>query len=311
MSSASSTAGLKPYGFIFTACIWFSAMGLLTHELGRHGCHWLVVAIARSALATLFAFCMTLALGIPLVFLRPRMLWIRSLSGSCSMVATFYALPNLPVSDVLTLTNTFPIWVAILSWPLAGERPTRGVWVAVLCSVAGVAVALNPTGGTFKLEPSLASLAAAFFTAVAMLGLNRLKGVKPLAVVVHFSAVSTIVCVAVLAGMVTWGDTHIDFSRFQMDEYGMLLGVGATAVVGQIFLTLAYASGSPTKVSVVGLSQVLMVMAVEAANGRKEITWYTVIGTALVLGPVAWLMSRERRPPKAADETELEEVAIE
>ena len=59
------------------------------------------------------------------------------------------------------------------------------------------------------------------------------------------------------------------------------------------------------------LSQVLLVLAIEAMVGRKVITWNVVLGTALVLGPVAWLMTREHHPPKAPDETELEEVAIE
>jgi drug/metabolite transporter (DMT)-like permease len=306
-----TSPGLKPYFHILTACVWFSAMGLCTHELGRHGCHWLVVAAARSGLAALIAIAAALALGIPLVLFKPRMLWVRSLSGSCSMLCTFYALATIPVTDVLTLTNTFPVWVAVLSWPLAGERPTAGVWLAVVFSVAGVAVALNPAGESFQPLPSITSLAAAFFTAVAMLGLNRLKGVNPLAVVVHFSAVSTFACLAVLGVMLAFDLTQVDVSKFQLSQYLLLLAVGATAAVGQIFLTWAYAGGSPTKVSVVGLSQVLMVMAVEASIGRKVITHETILGTAMVLGPVAWLMARERRPPKAANEIELEEVAIE
>jgi drug/metabolite transporter (DMT)-like permease len=305
------SSGMKPYLHILLACGWFSAMGLLTHELGRRGCHWLVVAMARSGIATVIALITAVSLGITLVVLRPRMLWVRSLAGSCSMLATFYALPRLPVSDVLTLTNTFPIWVAILSWPLAGERPTRGVWLAVICSVAGVAIALDPTDSSFQSKPSIASLAAAFFTAVAMLGINRLKGVHPLAVVVHFSAVSTLASAAVLSILLAASDALLHLESFQAAEIGMLMAVGLTAAVGQVFLTWAYAGGSPTKVSVVGLSQVLMVMAIEAMLGRKVITLSTVFGTLLVLGPVAWLMARERRPPKARDEVELEEVAIE
>src|SRR5207248_2139830 len=38
------------------------------------------------------------------------------------------------------------------------------------------------------------ALAAALFTAVAMLGLHSLSGIDPRAIVVHFSAVATVVC---------------------------------------------------------------------------------------------------------------------
>jgi len=307
-----TNSGLKPYGYILTSCVWFSVMALLTHEVNLEGCPWLVVATVRSALATIIAFVLAMILGIPLVFLRPRMLWIRSLAGSCSMLATFYALGNMLVSDVLTITNTFPIWVALLSWPLAREKPSAGVWIAVLCSVSGVMIALQPDQEGFAWKPALSAFGASFFTAVAMLGINRLRGVASLAVVVHFSAVSTLAALAALGiQTLTWPDS-LDVQTFERgDVLAMLLAVGVTAAIGQVFLTRAYATGSPTKVSVVALSQVLLVMAVEAWLGRKEITPPVILGTFLVLGPVAWLMARERRPPKAADETELEEVAIE
>jgi drug/metabolite transporter (DMT)-like permease len=304
--------GLRPYGYILASCVWFSAMGLLAHEAGREGCPWLIVAAARSTLAAFIAVSAALALGIRLVAFRPRMLWIRSLSGSCSLLATFYALIHMEVSEVLTITNTFPVWVALLSWPLAGEKPTIGVWIAVLCSVAGVAFALQPESEAFRWKPALLAFCASFFTAVAMLGLNRLKGIAPLAVVVHFSTVSALICLGLLVRQHFLVRDAIDFEKLERPELiGMLLGIGATAAVGQIFLTRAFATGSPTKVSVVGLSQVVMVLAAESLMDRRPINWRIIVGTALVLGPVAWLMARERRPPKAPDETELEEVAIE
>lgn len=304
--------GLAPYGFILTACVWFAAMGLLTHEVNLEGCPWLVVAAVRSAIATLVALSATQLLGVRLVYFSPRILWVRSLAGSLSMLATFYALGNMLVSDVLTITNTFPIWIALLSWPLAGEKPTQGVWIAVICSVCGVAIALAPDQSGFRWAPALAAFAASFFSAVAMLGINRLKGVASLAVVVHFSAVSSVVCLLVLLLQ-----SQVFTSEMRFDALGkrevmwMLLAVGVTAAMGQFFLTRAYARGSPVKVSIVALSQVLLVMAVEAMLGRKFITVNVVIGTALVLGPVAWLMARERHLPLAPGETELEEVAIE
>jgi len=248
-----------------------------------------------------------------LAFLRPGVLWIRSVAGSCSMIATFFALtrPDFPVSNTLTLTNTFPVWVAVLSWPMVGERPTAGVWVAVLCAVGGVALTQKPHVAGFPLA-AWAALAASGFTAVAMLGLNRLRGVSSLGVVVHFSAVST------LFGL----STFLLFERGNAPDHltdpavlAKLLGVGLTATAGQVFLTLAYRSGSATKVSVVGLSQVVMVMAFEAIAYDRRFDWMSLVGTALVLGPAGWLMVRARRKPadsaKPPAEPVVEEVAIE
>jgi drug/metabolite transporter (DMT)-like permease len=281
-------------------------MALLTEALGRQNCQWQVVALARSGLATFFALLLALVVGTRLVLFRPRVLWARSIAGSCSMVATFYALTHMPASDVLTLTNTFPVWVAILAWPLAGERPTRGMWLAVGCAVAGVSVAMQPHAEGFRWLPAGCAFFASIFTALAMIGLNRLHGVSAVAVVVHFSAVSTLFCgVAWLVFDRGDGPTGLE----QLPTALQLLGVGATATVGQVFLTRAFATGSPTKVSVAGLSQVAMVMAGEAALGWKAFTPLNLAGTALVIGPTAWLMAHERW--RKTDDPPVEPVAIE
>ena len=317
-------SGIRPYVWMLSGCAWFAVMGLITHDLGRPiadggppSCPWLVVAFFRSVVATVFAASLALAYGQKLVFWQPRILWIRSLAGSCSMMATFYALAHLHVTDVLTLTNTFPIWVAILSWPLGQDRPTFGVWIAVLFAVCGVAVAIQPHSDGFKQLPAMFALVAAFFTAIAMLGLNRLRHVAPFAIVTHFSAISAIFggtgwflidVVGIEIG--TTGDPHWYQHPLVWLE---IIGVGVTATIGQVFLTLAFSRGSATKVSVVGLSQVVMVMIFEAALGWKMFDTLMILGTAMVLGPTAWLMVRERRQPghPKPEEPVMEEVAIE
>ena len=65
-----------------------------------------------------FAAILAMAAGKRLVFFRPRKLWMRSIAGSISLVCGFYAMTHYPVSEVLTLTNMFPLWVAVLSLPL-------------------------------------------------------------------------------------------------------------------------------------------------------------------------------------------------
>lgn len=307
-----TTSGMKPYIWMLSGCGWFSAMTLFARAASHH-CDWQIIAVARSGIATLVALIFALSAGVTLVYLRPRTLWWRSLAGSVSMVCTFYALSKMDASDVLTLTNTFPSWIALLSWPMVGEKPSAGVWTAVGISVVGVSIVGQSQavagGPGFTFLSVIAALTAAFFTAVAMLGLNRLKGVNSLAVVVHFSAVSTAVCLAsaFIFERNTTGIPPMDWLLIFL-----LIGIGVTAAVGQVFLTMAYRGGSATKVSVVGLTQVVMVMVTETILGWKAFNSIAVIGSILVLGPTAWLLVRERHPPPpAADEADVPEVAIE
>ena len=104
----------------------FSVMGALAHLL-REKLSWQFIALTRTSLALLFTLTLTTWAGVPLVFFRPRTLWIRSLAGSVSLVLTFYALTHLPISNALTLTNMFPVWVALLTWPILGLRPTSEI----------------------------------------------------------------------------------------------------------------------------------------------------------------------------------------
>ncbi len=250
----------------------FAWMTSLAHLL-RDDCDWRVIALARSGLAMLFAVALARAAGARLVFLRPGTLWVRSVAGSVSLVCTFYALSRLPPHVVLTLTNTFPIWVAVLSWPVLGERPSAAVWLAALTGVAGVAlIQAQVRQAEGALDPVAVALAlvASVSTAVAMLGLHRLQDLDPRSIVGPAPAVR-----------------HLPEAR----TLGLLLAVGATATAGQLFLTKAFAAGPPAKVSVVGLTQVVFALGLYLLLERPEFHPATLVGIALVMAPTAWVMA--------------------
>ena len=52
-----------------------------------------------------------------------------------SLLCSFYALTKLPVADVLTLTNTYPLWILLISW-LRNERSAS--WTDLACILSGV-----------------------------------------------------------------------------------------------------------------------------------------------------------------------------
>src|SRR5262245_39668754 len=138
-----TTRGTQPYLWMLAGSFSFTGMAVFAHVLTRK-CDWQSIAIARAGLVALLAALLAYLAGAEPVFLRPGPLWIRSIAGSCSMVCTFYAFSRLPVADVLTLTNTFPIWVALMSWPLYGTPPGWKMWLAIFVGIAGVALVEQP-----------------------------------------------------------------------------------------------------------------------------------------------------------------------
>lgn len=277
---------MNAYAWMLVGSFIFAVMGTIAHLL-RETCDWQVIALARAALALVFAAMLARAAKAQLVFWKPPVLWMRSVAGSFSMICTFFAFTRLPVSDVLTITNMFPIWVALLSGPLLGEPPAADVWLSIASGVTGMVLIQQPhiAAGNFAV---LIALASSVSTAIAMMGLHKLQDIDARAIVVHFSCVSTLFCFLAFA--------LFEHSAFPPALNGtallMLLGIGASATLGQICLTKAFAAGPPAKVSVVGLTQIVFGMALDAYLFEHRFGPMKVLGTALVVAPTAWLLMR-------------------
>jgi drug/metabolite transporter (DMT)-like permease len=277
---------------MLSSCFFIAWMGQLAHLL-RDECDWRIVALARSSLAFVFAYGLARMAGAQLIFWGTWPLWMRGCASSVSLLCTFYALAQLPTAEVMTLTNTFPIWVALLSWPLLHIRPSLAVWLAAGCGVLGVVLIQSPhLEANAKATPAIGlALMAALTSAIAMLGLHRLKGVNPWAIVVHYSGVATLF----VLGSCYVGNPP-DFSVLRNNHTVLLLlAVGVAATLGQICVTQAFTSGPPARVSVVGLTQIVFALGLDVLFQGPKVQAITLAGIGLVLAPTAWMMAGRAR----------------
>jgi drug/metabolite transporter (DMT)-like permease len=301
-------SAVLPYLWMLLGAAAFAVMSILTALL-KDEVDWQWIAITRAGLAMTFAATMALVARKRLVFFRPRKLWMRSIAGSISLVCGFYAMTHYPVSEVLTLTNMFPLWVAVLSLPLLGEWPSVDIWPAVLIGLLGVVLIQQPQVDSATLSGRNIAVAAAivssFTSAVALIGLHQVREIDPRAVVAHFSAVALACCVLSLFVFPTSHEWTLSWRTV-----GLLLAVGVCATIGQLFLTLAFAHGPPARVSVVGLSQVGFVMLMEMAIMGRSFSATTLVGIALVVAPTAWSLVRSATQHRPEDvELPLREAA--
>lgn len=275
----------SPYLYMLSGAFSFAVMGTLSHLAGER-VSWQPLAVARTCVAFVLSLCLCLLFRVKLVVFKPALLWLRSIAGSFGILALFYALPRLPVSTVLTLSNTAPVWVTLLAWPVLKQRPTVSMWLAILLSILGVVLIQNPNASGEHLAGLLA-LAHAAFTAVAMIGLNKLGGVDSRAVVTHFSGVSSLFTLAVL---LISGNT-VDYSPLQGGStILMLAGVGVTGMLAQLAVTRAYALGNPPRISVIGLMQVVFALPFDIFLWHRTLGVATLIGIVLVVAPSGWLI---------------------
>jgi len=282
------------YVLMLASSFSFAAMTACAHGAGEVSGEWRFGAVTRAALVLILALAVARLQGVRLIWLGTRTLWVRSITGSISLLLTFYALTHLKISTAITLTNTFPLWVALLAWPVLTQRPTLGVAAALVCGILGVALIERPDRGDFRWA-SLAALTAAVCTAIVMIGLNRLRNFDPLAIVVHFSAVATIVSLGFMASSVAHG-SDIDLGKLAHGPtLALLAGVAICATTGQILMTRAFQIAPPQKLAVIGLAQVVFALGFDMLIWPAGIDAMTFAGIALVVAPVAWLLVTSRR----------------
>lgn len=291
-----SEAKARPAVWMIAGAFLFATMGTLTHALGSR-CDWLFIALSRAIFMLIATVSLAWTSGARLAVLRPKTLWIRSLAGSFSLVCNFYAMTRLPVADVLTLTNTHPLWIVVLTAVLWRRRPRSTEIVGIVVGLVGVALIQKPTMEGNRVAVFIA-LAGAFSTAAAMLGLHRLRDLDSKAIVAHFAGVATLIAGIWSIARRSQGTPLV----FEPATIWLLLGVGVTGTLGQLFLTKAYASGAPTRVAVIGLSQVVFAVIFDVVVFKRVLTPFSLLGFALVLGPTALLS----RSPAAPVEEEID-----
>jgi drug/metabolite transporter (DMT)-like permease len=243
----------------------------------------------RTGFGFIISISLAKAAGIKLIYIGPPALWARSASGSIGMLCTFYALTHLPVSDAVTLTNTFPLWVAILSWPILGKRPDWQIWLAVAMGVGGVALMECPSLSGNKIA-GIAAVVAALCTALSMIGLNRLRHLDSRAIVSHFSGVST----AVTFVWISCSPTGGSFKDLRDYRSAMLLAaVGTLGTISQIGITKAFSKGTPARTSIVSLTQIVFASLYDWLLWDRGFNVTKIVGILLVIAPTGWLLLKE------------------
>ena len=284
--------------------IFFAIMALLAESLKEQFSYpW--ITMVRSGVATVLAVGLAVAAGAKLVFLKPITLWIRSLSGWASMICGFYALTHYDVEIVLALTNMYPLWVAILSWPLLGVLPSGKTWIALVVSCLGMWIVYSSSIVADHLPSSFSSprtaipmaILAGMLSGVALINLHRVKHLDTRSVVAHFSGVAT------ACSFVVWLTVPVALPTRSIDTASVvrLIGIGLAATVGQLCLTKAFSTGSPARVSVVGLSQVVVAALVKWFMEQRIPTSGSMIGMTLVVASTVWVIL-SRPTAKEVDE---------
>lgn len=165
--------------FICGAGILFPVMNGFAKFLGESGYDSLQVSWARAFGHILFM----LAAFVPrfgFKMLRTRRLGTQVLRSALLMTSNlsfFLAIISIPIAKAASISLTAPLVVALLAWPMLGERTTAGRLVALGVGFIGVLIVIRPGTELFQWASLLVVLSATCYALYQILT-RRIAGVE-------------------------------------------------------------------------------------------------------------------------------------
>ncbi len=277
--------------YMVGAAFFFSVMSLFVKGAGQR-LPTMEVVLARSVITLVITLAVLRARGVSPWGRERKLLLGRGALGFVALSCFYFGVIHLPLADATVIQYTNPVFTALLAALLISERIGRVEVGLVVASLGGVVLMARPTflfGGEGGLDPLAVTvaLAGAVFSAAAYVSVRRLARTEdPWVIVFYFALVSTIASAPMAAPVyihpVGW-------------EWGLLLGVGVSTQLGQVFLTQGLRRERAGRAMAVGYLQIVFAALWGLLFFFEVPDRWTVAG-ALVIVLCTYLIARIRAP---------------
>lgn len=220
--------------YMVASAFFFSLMSLLVKLAGQRF-PTMELVFARALVVSLLALAVIRVRGVSLRSPDTHLLILRGLFGLAALSCFYYSVVKLPLAVATVLHFTNPLFTALIAGVFLREAFRLKEVGLTLMSFVGVMmvawpVSLDGTPGQGYPLPALtAALAGALLSAAAYTLVRRLRRNDPMVVVFYFAAVSVVLSGPAMIPVAVW---PADW------EWALLLGVGVSTFLGQLFLTL-------------------------------------------------------------------------
>ena len=290
--------------WMLLASLFFASMGVCIKFASVHFNSFEIVAY-RGMVGVVFLIGFTRARGVSLRTRLPMMHVWRSVIGTISLTAWFYAIAVLPLATAMTLNYMSSVWIAtfLLGGALlmqgrdAPVREQAPLFLSVLAGFGGVAMLLRPTLAPDQVLGALVGLMSGVFAALAYLQVSALsRAGEPESRTVFYFSIG-----AVLAGLL--GMLFVGATPWTWPAALWLLPIGLLAVFGQLCMTRAYASGATLVVANLQYSGIVFaaIYSLTIFGDRLPLMGWLGMALIIVSGVTATVL-RERAVPHAPAE---------
>ena len=231
--------------------LWMVASAFLFATMGvcvKIASQWFTSAelvFWRGVIGIVFLAVLARQQGVSLATRYPGMHVWRSVIGTFSLGAWFYAIAHMPLATAMTLNYMSGVWVAafliggtLLLGRIADIRRQGPLVLAVMAGFAGVIMMLRPTLEQNQLFAGLIGLMSGLMSALAYIQVAALGRVgEPEARTVFYFSLG-----ATLAGGI--GMLFFEMHPLNTVQALWLLPIGILAALGQLSMTRAYTRGA-------------------------------------------------------------------
>lgn len=217
----------------------------------------------------------------------PRLMAVRTAALIANGLLVTYAFGVLPLAQAYAIFFTMPLLIALLAWPLLGERIDLAGGFAVLLGLVGVLVALNP--GRMELSfGHLAAILGALAAAVHYLILRRTGHAESAVAMLLYPVLGqTISALLLLPGR------HVPMPPADLGLVALLTLAGFT---GTRLMIAAYRTAPPIVVAPMQYTQIAWAALFGAVFFNEPMGLQTVIGMSIIAAASLVAIARQDRP---------------
>ena len=205
---------------------------------------------------------------------------MRCLFGTSGVIANFYAIDRLPISDANMLNKLSPFFAILASIIIVKEVPSKFDILATVIAFIGALFIIRPSGGLAAV-PALFGLYGGFGAGVAYTFVRKLgkKGERTGIIVFCFSVFSSLVSLPFII---------FDYHPMEPKQLLCLIMAGCCAAIGQFGITTAYKFAPAKEISVFDYTQVIFAAMLgffffaEIPEALSFVGYAIIIGVAVV-----------------------------
>ncbi len=209
---------------------------------------------------------------------------LRACLNMCAMFSFFYALSITPIAKVTALSFTSPLFMAVLSVLILGERMRVRRWTATILGFIGTLIILRP------------GIEAVDFGSILVVGSASIWAVTM--IVIKFllrsdSSVTVTAYVNVLMSILSLGPALYVWRWPGIEAWGWLLFIGIAGTIGQLLLAESLKQAEATAVMPFDFLKLVWTALLGFWLFAEIPTLYTWIGAAIIFSSGFYIAYRE------------------